>query len=431
MIKADAELAGGLDDPASLLRKAVVKLDNVQVAANGLRPAISGMLRLADEKLVSEGLEMRIGENRASIAMSAGNLSGQTITVKADVLSERFLLDPLLGAGGAAGSVAESVAKKGRTSAAGSEEIGPFDIPLRASGTIRIGRTVYKGLTIDDFNAIYELRDNVLTISRLDGKLAGGSFANTARVDLGTRGLAYSADLGIRAIQADPLLSAFIPKAAGALLGAMNLDLNIKGRGTRWQTMSRRLNGTGDMLIADGRVVSPALVKGFSTFLQLSKTDEIRFKNLQGDIRIVDGKVLIDGSLLSDELKLFPSGSIGLDGTMDLSVDTRLSPELAARFDAGGRVTKYLTDRDGWSQVPLLVSGSYASPRFRLDAKGLQRQASDAIGMELGRHLDKLFGAPAPALREEEQGQTGQDSEPAEDPTSRLLQDSLKSLFGN
>jgi AsmA protein len=211
----------------------------------------------------------------------------------------------------------------------------------------------------------------------------------------------------------------------------MDMDLKVKGRGTQWETLSKQLNGQGDMLIADGRVVSPGLVKGFASFLQLANKDEIRFKNFQGDIRIVDGMVNIDSSILSDELKLFPKGSIGLDGSLNLSMDTRLSPSVAGRLDKGGKVTKYLTDKDGWSQVPLLVSGNYAAPKFGLDPKGIQKQASEALGKELGRHLDKLLGSPAPAEQQPGEENTGKDPVPAEDPTNKLLQDSLKSLFGN
>ena len=372
---------------------------------------------------------MRLGENRASIAMSASNLFGKTIIARADATSENFQLDPLLRAGGGAGAAV--AVGKGQPSVAKDEEIGPFDIPLQASGKISIGRTLYKGLSIDNFIARYQLKDNVLTISQMDGNLAGGSFSNTAQVNLGTKGLTYNADLAIKTIQADPLLTAFIPKAAGALLGAMDLNFSVKGRGTRWQTMSKQLNGQGDLLLADGRVVSPGLVKGFASFLQLANKDEIRFNNFQGDIKIIDGKLHIDSSLLSDELKLFPKGSIGLDGTMNLSMDTRLSPQLAARLDSGGKLTRYLTDKDGWSQVPLLVSGSYTSPKFGLDPKGLQRQASEVLGKELGRHLDKLFKTSEPAAPNETQEQTGKQDAPVDNPTNKLLRDSLKNLFGN
>ena len=94
-------------------------------------------------------------------------------------------------------------------------------------------------------------------------------------------------------------------------------------------------------------------------------------------------------------------------------------------------MTRYLTDKDGWSQVPLLVSGSYTSPKFGLDPKGLQRQASEVLGKELGRHLDKLFKTSEPAAPNETQEQSGQEDAPVDNPTNKLLQDSLKNLFGN
>lgn len=425
-VSATAQLSGSIDaDPVKLLKNTVVTLDNVQASGGGQRPALVGKVKLADQQLVSEGLEMRLGDNVARINLSASNLFGKMIIVKADVASDQFQLDPLLGTGAASG---RAVADKQKTSPG--DEIGPFDIPLQASGTISIGKTLYKGLAIDNFVARYKLQDNILTISQLDGYIAGGSFANTARVDLGVKGLVYSADLVIKGIKANPLITAFVPKATGALLGSTNLDFSVKGQGTQWETLSKKLTGQGDLLVADGRVVSPGLVKGVASFLQLSNTDEIRFENFRGNLKIVDGKVQIDSSILSDEIKLFPKGAIGLDGSLNLTMDTRISPKISGRMDTGGKVTQYLTDDEGWSQIPLLVSGSFSSPSFGLDPKGVQSQAKKALGKELGRQVDKMIGSPKTgeaATGSESQQQT----QPAEDPAKKLLKEGLKGLFGN
>jgi len=428
-----AQLAGSPDDPVKLLRRATVALNNVQISGGGHRPALNGKLNLADGTMRSEGLVMQLGDNRAAIDLTASNLFGKIMIVQADVTSEQFLLEPLLGAGGAAGVAASGGSGKGGQTAKAEalDELGPFELPVQANGTLQVGKALYKELAIDDFVAKYQLKDNVLTFSRLDGRIAGGSFANTARIDLGTKGFAYSADLGIQSIQADPLLRAFVPQAAGTLLGAMNLSLQMSGRGTQWESLSKKLSGQGDVLLADGRVISPELVKGFATFLQLPNLDEIRFSNFEGNVKIVDGKVQVNSTLISDNIKLFPRGTIGLDGTLNLSMDTRLSPQVTARLDSRAKVSPYLSDQEGWSQLPLLVTGSYAAPKFGLDPKGVQAQATKAIGKELGRQIDKLLGgdkaAPAP--------QEGQPAEavPQEeaDPGKKLLQDSLKKLFGN
>lgn len=134
-----------------------------------------------------------------------------------------------------------------------------------------------------------------------------------------------------------------------------------------------------------------------------------------GQVWIADSKAQIDSSLNGRQLKLFPQGSLGLDGSLNLSMDTRLSPELAARLDRRGQVTRYLLDVEGWSQLPLLVSGTLQAPRFGLDPKGVQAQGTRLLQQELQRGFDKLLGTPPPA--------------PAS-PARKLLEETLQRALG-
>jgi AsmA protein len=428
-LSVEATLSGAVNEALGLLKMATVDLESVQATAGGYRPALTGQLNLAGDQVISKGLFVRLGDNKADISLTARHLFEKPVIVNADITSNRFKLDPLL-LGSAGSAVATDQAENGEESLSAREELGPFDLPLHATGSIAVAEAMWKDLVVKDFLARYELKNNVLDLTRMDGQVAGGSFSNSARVDLRKKGLAYAAKLGLKSIQADPLLTAFAPKAAGNLMGVINLDLDVKGRGTQWETVSKQLSGQGDLLLADGRVVSPGLVKGFASFLQLEDTNEIRFSNFQGDIKIVDGKVQLDSSLLSDQIKLFPKGTIALDGMMNLTMDTRLSPQLSDRLDTKGKVTRYLTDQDGWSQVPLLVSGNYSSPRFSLDPKGLKSQAKQAITNELGHQINKLFKKQS-SDTEERTSQSGEDPSPEEDQARKLLQDSLQKLFGN
>jgi len=429
-IAAEASLAGKAEDFAGLLKTATIDLEDVQVTAGAQRPALSGRLRLTGDRLASEALQVRLGENKADIALNAQRIFSRPVVVSVDITSERFLLEPLL-LGGAGSAVATDQSKNTAKNVPTTDEIGPFNLPLHATGTIKVAETIWKGLAIKDFLAQYELKDNILNLTRMDGRVAGGSFSNTAQIDLGRKGLSYSATVGLKAIQADPLLTAFVPKSAGSLLGALDLALAVDGRGTQWQALSRNLTGKGSMLVADGRLISPGLVKGLSTSLQLPELNDIQFRNFSGQFQIMDGKVNIDSQMLSDSLKLFPKGTVGLDGSLNLGLDTRLSPTLSKKIDREGGVMSYLADSEGWSRVPLLLKGTFASPTFGLDPKGIQEQATKAISGELGRQIDKLFKKPEPSTPEAGQQQQGAESQPAEDPARKLLEDSLHKLFGN
>lgn len=429
-VSIEAKLSGSAENALKLLKSATVELESVQATMGGQRPAFSGRLLVTGDQVSSEGLHLRLGDNQADIDLKASHLFAKPIIVKADISSDRFLLEPLLGgsAGAAVASDQNKGVVKGNQPADG---IGPFDIPLHATGTITVAEALWKGLAINNFLAQYELKDNVLNLSRIDGQVAGGAFSNSARVDLGKKGLAYSARLGLKAIQADPLLTALAPKAAGKLLGAMDMAFALDGRGTEWQAISRNLSGEGNLLVVDGRLLSSGLVDGLSQFLQMPELNDIHFDDFKGQFKVVDGKVLLDSQMLSTKLKLFPKGTIGLDGSLNLGLDTRLSPELSARLDKKGGVSSYLADKDGWTRMPLLLKGSFASPSFGLDPKGVQEQASKAIANELGRQLDKLLKLPEPASQGTGQQPAAGDAAPAEDPARKLLQDSLQKLFGN
>jgi AsmA protein len=440
-LSVEASLSGRLDDALKLLKTTTIDLDNVQATTGGQRPAFSGRLIVTGDQLSSEGLQVRLGDNKAAINLKANNLYSRPIIVRADISSDRFLLEPLLQ--GSAGSLVatdqnevgtgkkQPTRKKQPTGGKEStEEIGPFDIPLHASGAITVAETVWKGLAVKNFLAQYELKDNILNFTRIEGQVAGGTFSNSARVDLGKKGLVYSAKLGLKAIQSDPLLTAFVPRAAGSLLGATDLTFALDGRGTQWQTLSRNLSGNGNLLVVDGRLISPGLIKGLSSLLQLSELKDIPFDKFKAEFKVVDGKVKLDSQILSTMLKLFPKGTIGLDGSLNLGLDTRLSPELSSRLDKKGGITSYLADEDGWTRMPLLLKGNFASPHFGFDPKGIQAQASKAIGQELSRQLDKLLKRQDSSQKTDQQ-QTGEEPPPAEDPARKLLQDSLRKLFGN
>lgn len=431
-VAGSAKLSGALARPGELLRSAHLSLDKVQASIAGIRASLSGQLELTGDQLVSRELILRMGDNQAEIALAAQSLFNPPLQVQADISSRRFLLDPLLqGAAGVAVAGDKPGGEGGtKPDAAGPADIGPFDLPLQASGSLKFDETLWQGLTIKDFLAEYQLRENRLTLGRIQGQVAGGSFAGTASVDLATRGLAYDAGLGLKAIQADPLLAALWPAAGGTLFGAMDFDVALKGRGVAWQQVSKNLTAQGGLRMVDGRLVSPELLQGFAGFLQLPDLDQIAFRTVQGVLQIVDGQLKIQSSLEGSRFKLAPEGTIGLDGRLKLAMDTRLSPEVVARIDRKGEVLRFLNDAEGWSRLPLLISGSLTAPRFGLDPRGVEAQAGRVIGQELEKQVDKW-------LRKQQKPATG-DPEPAPEttspettPTETLIKDSLRKLLGN
>jgi AsmA protein len=419
MLQARIHLAGPVAEPLKLLREGEVSLDGVQANVGNLRPALSGVLNLRNDSLRAEKLLLRIGENVAAIDLQGSNLFGKPVIVGTQVTAERFLLDPLLK------TAAAPAASAGQTGeqVSGSAEIGPLDLPVKADGSVKVGQVLYHGLPIEDFELSYRLENNILNVDKMTGKVAGGRFNQTARVDLGKKGLGYASKVQLAGIQADPLVSALLPKAAGTAFGTLNLDTEISGRGTLAEAIKKNLSGKGNLLLADGKLTGAGLVQGLANFLDLEELRVLRFSRATGSYTIDNGRISLNSDVSGSDVRMAPRGSVGLDGALDLTLGIRLSPELTRKLDGKGKVTRFLTDAEGWGQLPLRVAGTAGSPRFSLDAAALKGTVKEKAREEIRKKLqEKIFDKLAPAEGEEEG---------TEEPAKKLLEDTLKGLFGN
>jgi AsmA protein len=418
-INLTAHLAGPVAKGAELLRTAEVRLAGVQANIGGLRPALSGQLNLQGDSLDSRDLTVVAGDNRAAIELKASNLFGRPINVSSRVTSERFLLDPLLA--GTPAPAAEEAKKPAPAPTPTPAEIGPFDLPLRADGRIQIGQTVYKGLAAENLDLHYHLEKNVLTVEQLTGRVARGSFDQTARVDLGKKGLDYTTRFVLKDVQADALVNAFAPKAAGTVFGTLNLNADLSGRGTLPETLKRNLSGSGAFLIADGKLTGAGLVQGLANFVNLEELRTLNFRRAKGAFTVTNGKISLNSDFSGSDVRFSPLGTVDLDGALDLALDLRLSPSLTGKLDRRGNVAQFFTDAEGWGQLPLKAKGTLGAPRFTFDSSAVKGKVKEKAREELEKKLQgKVFDKLAPKEGE------GESREPAK----QLLEEGLKKLFG-
>jgi AsmA protein len=420
-VNAQIHLAGSVEDPMNLLREGEVHLAGVQGNAGGIRPVLNGRFLVEGDSLTSEKLKLRIGDNEADVDVQVANFLGEPIVVSSLISAERFHLDPLLKA--TAAPVAVTVQNQNeKAEAAASKELGPFDLPLKAEGGVRLGQALYKGLTIENFDMHYQLENNILTVDKLTGNVAGGTFVDTARVDLNKKGLAYTTQLALKDIQADPVLTAFMPRAGGTVFGTLDLNAQINGEGTLPEAVQKNLSGKGDLLLTDGKLTGAGLVQGLADYLDLEELRVLRFSQAKGSFTVQDGKLNVASDFSGSDVRLFPQGKVGLDGSLDVALDARLSPELTRKLDSKGEFTRFLTDEEGWGQIPIKVGGTVGSPQFVFDTTAIKGKVKEKAREEIQKKLEeKLFEKLGPS---EEEGET-------QKPTKKLLEDTLQELFGH
>lgn len=405
------KLAGPAKQPKELLQGGEITLNAMQLTAGGQRPSIGGQLLLGKDSLESKGLTLTVKEQKLAIGLKAANLLAKPIKLSVAVSGDTLDLNKLLPAkakapAGSAAPATESAAPK----AAAKPEPGPLNLPLVANGTVTLNSLLFRTLTISKPSLSWRLADNLLTVDSLKGGLAGGSFSDMARVNLGVKGFSYSTQLTVQGVQADQLVSAFAPKASGTTFGSMALTAQLQGSGTQPEAIKRNLGGNGSFAISDGKLTGSGFMPQLASYLKADALRILRFSRYAGDFAIKGGIVTLNSALDGSDAKFKTSGTVGFDKSIAMGLDLRLSPAITGQV-VRGSAGRFLTDSQGWGILPLKVVGTVGSPRFTLDSA----QAGEHLKGKLQEELNNR-------LLKDKQGQPR--------PEKQLLEQGLKGLFG-
>lgn len=399
------KLAGATKTPKQLLQGGEITLNNLQLTAGGARPTLAGLLLLGRDSIESKGLVVTIAGQKLDLGLKVTNLMAKPVNLALAIQGDKLDLNQLLPAKKPAAA----------TAAAGEKtEPGPLNLPLTASGTVKLSSVLYRTLTVSNLAIAWRLVDNVFTLDSLKAGVAGGSYAQTARVNLGVTGYSYSSQLAAKSVQADQLVAAFAPKATGSIFGTLGFTAQLQGSGILAETLKRNLAGQGSFAITDGKLTGSGFMQGLSGFLKADQLRVLQFSRYDGTFGLKGGVVTLNSALNGKDARIKTAGSVDFDKRLTMSLDTRLSPALTgsvARKDLG----RLLTDNQGWGVIPLKVSGTVGSPSFSLDTALAGAQLKGKLQDELSRRLLK-----------EKPGQEGKQR-----PEKQLLDQGLKMIFGN
>lgn len=399
-LELNLKLAGGAKQPKELLQGGELTLNSIQLTAGGQRPTIAGQLLLAKDSLESKGLTLTVKDQPLAIGLKAANLLAKPIRLSVAVSGDTLDLNKLVPA----------KAKAAAPATAAKPEPAPLKLPLIANGSVTLNSLLFRTLAISKPALSWRLADNVLTVDSLKGGLAGGSFSDTARVNLGVKGFSYSTQLTVQGVQADQLVAALAPKASGSIFGALAFKADLQGNGTQPESIKRNLSGNGSFAITDGKLTGEGFMPQLAGYLKADALRILRFSRYAGDFGIKSGIVTLNSGLDGSDARFKTSGIVGFDKSINMGLDLRLSPAITGQV-VRGSAGRFLTDSQGWGILPLKVVGTVGSPRFTLDSA------------QAGEHLKgKLQEELSNRLLKDKQGQPR--------PEKQLLEQGLKGLFG-
>jgi AsmA protein len=240
-------------------------------------------------------------------------------------------------------------------------------------------------------------------------KLYQGTLATKGSVDVSQDIPQTNVHLQVKGVQAGPLLKDLTKK--DVIEGVGQFDAEIGMAGAEPNKIKRSLNGKGELLFRDGAIKGVHLaemVRNVKAAFGLANAEErprTDFSEFNIPYTITDGIVsTTNTTLTSPLLRVLAAGKANL---VDEKLDFRIEPKFVGTLKGQGD-----SKERGGITVPVRVTGTFSSPIFQPELKGL-------VEKRLKKDL-------LPRLERRLQGdQEGQEAQPA---PSTPLKEILKGL---
>ena len=247
--------------------------------------------------------------------------------------------------------------------------------PLRKpvlDGTIRVGKLKAHGVRMQDLYLKVTGKNGLFKMDPLKVKLYEGNLSANGSFDVRKDTPKSSMKLNTKAIQAGPLLKDLLNK--DIIEGTLQSDVAITMVGDDADRIKRSLNGKGQFIFADGAIVGIDLAgmarnatSAFGTAEKGDKRPRTDFSELSAPFTVTKGVVKTSNTtLISPFLRVKVAGKAKL---VKEKLDFRVEPKFVGTIKGQGGSM----ERAGLT-VPILITGTFDSPKFRPDLEGMLKQ---------------------------------------------------------
>lgn len=244
--------------------------------------------------------------------------------------------------------------------------------PLRKlilDGKVKMGNIKVHGATVEDIDIHILAKNGVITIDPLGMRLYQGSVASKVNLNVQKNVPQTKLTIDAKGIQAGPLMKDALQKEL--IEGALKTDLTLSMTGDTADGIKKTLTGQGELSFTDGAIVGIDLAgmvrnvtANFGMGEKPSEKPRTDFAEFKVPFTSKNGLVNIDGTSLSSPLiRVIATGKTDLAKEQ---LDLRVEPKFVATLKGQGDTE----DRSG-VMVPVLITGTFASPKIRPDLKGM------------------------------------------------------------
>jgi uncharacterized protein involved in outer membrane biogenesis len=223
----------------------------------------------------------------------------------------------------------------------------------------------------------------------------------------------FSLEVNANSVDIQQALMAQDPKSAAMFRGVVDTQLQVSGRGAKFDDIKPTLKGGGRAAVRDGKLVGVNLVRtaldktkgipGVGDLIpgSLIKGHPELFSNPDTDINTASLTFTINGIRLStrdlvvqaQDYGMTAAGWFDLDKNVDLDGHVLLTRQFSREIMDAKRNVVYITNEDGQVDIPLSIKGKLPKPDVSPDLATLAQNATGHLLRQTGKGVvNQLFG---------------------------------------
>jgi len=256
---------------------------------------------------------------------------------------------------------------------------------LVIDGSARIGKLTIKKAKIENVHLKIKGKNGIFDLNPLTMTLYQGNIGSEGSLNVQKNVPKTSFKLKAKGVQTGPMLNDVLEK--DFLEGALQAQVNLNMKGDDPQLIKKTLNGKGDLLFKDGAIKGvdlAGMVRNVQVAFGLAEKGREKprtdFSELHAPFTIKQGLVNTPNTTLTSPLlRILAKGKADL---VKESLDFRVEPKFVATIKGQGDTKA----RSGIT-VPVLVTGSFSSPKFRPDLEAVLKQSIEKSLPDLQKKL--------------------------------------------
>jgi len=338
--------------------------------------------------LVSDGV-LKIDESKINFSVNVKDFSRPDVTfkVKLDQIDLNRYLPPKTGKKSDANKKSGSSELASKKSAEEKTDYSSLR-SLVLNGSMHARKVKVNKTVAQDINVKISGKNGIFHINPLTMKLYKGDLSGKVTLNVKKNTPQSNIKLELNNIECEPLIKDVLEK--DILKGTAKAGVALSMSGDDAEKIMKTLNGKGEFSVKNGAVKGIDLVAmvrntdgayGFAG--QSNKSSETGFSELYAPFTITDGLLkTTDTRMVSTLIRVAVSGKANLPGE---TLKFRIEPVVVTTSKADKKKMKRSEVK-----VPVLVSGTFSSPKFRPDLKAI---AKDQLKKEVfeSKEFKKVF----------------------------------------